>query len=42
MRDKVTDTLTFIQLREANTTRCPLFKDKRGNLAHPQGGDDWS
>ncbi|MGC4002840.1 MAG: MazG-like family protein [Pirellulales bacterium] len=35
--------LTFDQLRAANTARLPLFKNKHGEPAHSKaGGSDWS
>lgn len=34
--------LTFDQLRNANVTRLPLFKNRKGELAHSQpDGSDW-
>ena len=36
-------TITFEQLREANKTRLPLFKNKLGGLAHLKpDGSDWT
>ena len=35
--------LTFDVLRAANTMRLPLFRDAKGNIAHPHPtGADWS
>lgn len=35
--------LTFDQLRKANTMRLPQFKNKRGGMAHSKpDGSDWS
>lgn len=35
--------LTFAQLREANIKRLPLFKNSKGEIAHPEpDGSDWS
>lgn len=37
------DSLTFAQLRRANTERLPLFKNAKGLPAHSQAdGSDWS
>lgn len=36
-------TMTFAVLREANVTRLPLFKNKKGEPAHSQpDGSDWA
>lgn len=34
--------LTFDELRSANTQRLPLFRNKRGELVHNADGSDWS
>lgn len=34
--------LTFNDLRLANTTRIPLFKDAQGRVVHNHDGSDWS
>jgi NTP pyrophosphatase (non-canonical NTP hydrolase) len=34
--------LNFKTLREANTKRLPLFKDKQGRICHMPDGSDWS
>lgn len=37
-----TDGLTFNTLRSANLMRCPLFKNAKGEIAHPEGLESWS
>lgn len=40
---KFPDPLTFSELRAANITRLPLFKDKHGRIVHAMpNGSDWS
>lgn len=34
-------TMTFAVLREANTTRIPRFRNKKGELCHNADGSDW-
>jgi NTP pyrophosphatase (non-canonical NTP hydrolase) len=41
MTETKTD-LTFAQLRVASLKRCPLFRNAKGQLCHPNGVMDWS
>lgn len=34
--------LTFDLLRRANMLRCPKFRNKHGDLCHPNGVTDWT
>lgn len=38
----LTDGLSFNTLREANKVRLPEFRNKKGELSHPNGVEDWA
>lgn len=40
--DEQMDELKFAELRKANKTRIPLFKNKKGKVVHNHDGSDWA